>query len=260
MKTDNYLSLCLEQAALSPLHHRHGCIIVRGGKVIGQGYNDHRPGFDGGALKSGRIGTGTYDGSAIADWKQKRKSKQKSDLPTCLDEPANDKPFTPLEGMGGGPRANLPLSMHAEMMAIHSALARSSTLASTAVSSIKPSFKLPGHSKRKARLRNEALKAYVKCVCIEVIQQQSEKHFSVATGYNGRTEVQEWSFEASSNQPSQAGPEWTQRGRDLGQVDQYGETPNEECEESSRERFTVQPSWTTAAATTTATACFQADD
>lgn len=33
MKTDNYLTLCLEQAALSPLRNRHGCIIVRGGKV-----------------------------------------------------------------------------------------------------------------------------------------------------------------------------------------------------------------------------------
>lgn len=44
MKTDNYLTLCLEQAAKSPLHYRHGCIVVRGGKVIGQGYNDYRPG------------------------------------------------------------------------------------------------------------------------------------------------------------------------------------------------------------------------
>jgi hypothetical protein len=35
MKTDSYLTLCLEQAAKSALHYRHGCIIVRGGKVIG---------------------------------------------------------------------------------------------------------------------------------------------------------------------------------------------------------------------------------
>ena len=51
MKTDHYLNLCLEQAAMSPLRYRHGAIIVRGGKVIGQGYNDYRSGFDGGALK-----------------------------------------------------------------------------------------------------------------------------------------------------------------------------------------------------------------
>ena len=44
MKTDNYLSLCLDQAAKSPLHYRHGSIIVRGGKIIGQGFNDYRPG------------------------------------------------------------------------------------------------------------------------------------------------------------------------------------------------------------------------
>jgi hypothetical protein len=48
MKTDRYLNLCLEQAANSTLRHRHGCIVVKGGKVIGQGFNDPRPGFDGG--------------------------------------------------------------------------------------------------------------------------------------------------------------------------------------------------------------------
>jgi deoxycytidylate deaminase len=55
MKTDNYLALCLEQAAHSPLHYRHGAIIVRGGKVIGQGFNDYRRGFDGGALRRARL-------------------------------------------------------------------------------------------------------------------------------------------------------------------------------------------------------------
>ncbi|KAL9002350.1 MAG: hypothetical protein Q9188_004704 [Gyalolechia gomerana] len=53
-RNDNYLSLCLEQASLSSLHYRHGCIIVRGGKVIGKGYNDYRPGFDGGIQNNGR--------------------------------------------------------------------------------------------------------------------------------------------------------------------------------------------------------------
>ena len=46
-RTDSYMSLCLEQAAMSPLHYRHGAIIVNGGKIIGKGYNDYRPGFDG---------------------------------------------------------------------------------------------------------------------------------------------------------------------------------------------------------------------
>jgi hypothetical protein len=34
MKTDNYLDLCLDQAAKSPLRYRHGA-VVHGGKVIG---------------------------------------------------------------------------------------------------------------------------------------------------------------------------------------------------------------------------------
>jgi hypothetical protein len=51
IRADSYLSLCLEQADMPPLYYRHGCIIVRGGKVIGQGYNTYCPGFDGRALK-----------------------------------------------------------------------------------------------------------------------------------------------------------------------------------------------------------------
>ncbi|EOD48909.1 hypothetical protein UCRNP2_4348 [Neofusicoccum parvum UCRNP2] len=47
MKSDHYLTLCLTQAALSPLHHRHGSILVRGGKVLGAGHNAHRRGYDG---------------------------------------------------------------------------------------------------------------------------------------------------------------------------------------------------------------------
>ena len=64
--TDSYLSLCLEQASKSSLHYRHGCIIVRGGKVIGQGYNDRRPGFSGcGTLKSGRLANGASNSPAL---------------------------------------------------------------------------------------------------------------------------------------------------------------------------------------------------
>ncbi|KAK5715121.1 hypothetical protein LTR15_010537 [Elasticomyces elasticus] len=134
MKTDNYLTLCLEQAAKSPLHYRHGCIVVRGGKVIGQGYNDYRPGYDGGALKHGRIANHTLDGPAMAEMKEKMK-KQK-EKPKQQQQPG--KSFVPFEGTGGGHQANVPLSMHSEMMAIHSALSASATLASTALPDYEP--------------------------------------------------------------------------------------------------------------------------
>ncbi|KAF2655890.1 putative isomerase YbhE [Lophiostoma macrostomum CBS 122681] len=160
MKTDNYLTLCLEQAANSPLHYRHGCIIVRGGKVIGQGFNDHRSGYDGGALKTGRLPARDLDGPSIVEFKKKKKLKR--DLEVC--EEKTTATFTPFKGMGGGQLANTPLSMHSEMMAIHSALS-ASTLASSMVSSQKPYFKLSGNSKPKARLRREAIKIYAKKVC-----------------------------------------------------------------------------------------------
>ncbi|KAL1610001.1 hypothetical protein SLS60_001666 [Paraconiothyrium brasiliense] len=160
MKTDNYLNLCLEQAANSPLRYRHGCIIVRGGKVIGQGFNDHRAGFDGGALKTGRLPIRSLDSVALAELKKKHKLKRNTK--NLRDE--NVTPFTPFEAMGGGKLANTPLSMHSEMMAIHSALSASTTLVSMAVSSQKPYFKLSGGSKRKARLRRDAVKTYVETI------------------------------------------------------------------------------------------------
>ncbi|KAI7711321.1 hypothetical protein KC322_g4117, partial [Hortaea werneckii] len=164
MKTDNYLTQCLEQAAKSPLHYRHGCIIVRGGKIIGQGFNDYRPGFDGGALKHGRIAKSALDGPAIADLKEKLK-KQKGKEKHRQQHDKSTKTFTPFEARGGGQRSNTPLTMHSEMMAIHSALAASSTLSSTAFACEKPCFKLPSGDKRKARLRAEVLKRYVNAVC-----------------------------------------------------------------------------------------------
>lgn len=63
MKSDNYLTLCLEQAANSPLRYRHGYIIVRGGKIIGGGYHDYRLYFNGGTLKTGRLPTTSTGGS-----------------------------------------------------------------------------------------------------------------------------------------------------------------------------------------------------
>jgi deoxycytidylate deaminase len=74
MKTDNYLNLCLDQATKSSLRYRHGAIVVRGGKVIGQGYNDYRSGFDGGALKSGRLPLRSSGGLAIDEFKKKNNS------------------------------------------------------------------------------------------------------------------------------------------------------------------------------------------
>jgi deoxycytidylate deaminase len=234
MKTNNYLSLCLEQAALSPLHYRHGCIIVRGGKVIGVGYNDHRKGFDGGALKSGCIASVSLDGPAIADLKRKRKLKQKPDLSSKHDDGASTKPFVPYEGMGRGHHANAPLSMHSEMMAIHSAIARSSTLAATAMSSVKPSFKLPGSSKRKARLRHETLKAYVELVCCAALEQQQGKQLSTAQRRESRSSVQEWRFEPFASQPGQVGGDQEQGSQGQGvRAGQYEQAPSEEREESS---------------------------
>ncbi|KAK3065994.1 hypothetical protein LTR53_017815, partial [Teratosphaeriaceae sp. CCFEE 6253] len=166
MKTDHYLTLCLEQAAKSPLHYRHGCVIVRGGKVIGQGFNDYRPGYDGGALKHGRVAKHGLDGRAMAELKERvKKQKDKQQEKEQQQQPQSGNTFVPFEGNGGGHLANVPLSMHSEMMAIHSALAGSATLSSTALASEKPCFKLPRSDKRKARLRAEVLNRYVEAVC-----------------------------------------------------------------------------------------------
>ncbi|CAK1359835.1 unnamed protein product [Cercospora beticola] len=163
MKTDNYLSLCLEEAAKSPLHYRHGAIVVRGGKVIGRGHNDYRPGFNGGALKTGRIASG-------AELKKKLKGKQKCKQDNQQHQQHQQQShgtFVPFENAnpGGGHSVNQPLSMHSEMMAIYTALNASSTLSSTTFSREKPCFKLPRADKRKARLRRAVLEAYVKAVC-----------------------------------------------------------------------------------------------
>lgn len=93
MKTDHYLTLCLEQAANSPLRYRHGSIIVRGGKVIGRGFNDVRSGFDGGALKNGRLPVRALDGAALAELKKKHKLKQQFKY----SQRQSAKTFTPFE-------------------------------------------------------------------------------------------------------------------------------------------------------------------
>lgn len=172
-RNDNHLSLCLEQAAHSPLHYRHGAIIVRGGKVIGSGFNDHRAGFDGGALKTGQLRQAS---------KQHGHSKHKP-----KSKPEQHRPFVPFENLTGA-LANTPISMHSEMMALMNALAAApaaSTAKSTrAFSSEKPCFKLPGGSKRTDRLRG-----YVERVCREVAP---KSHASGCTGKlsNGTSCVQ----------------------------------------------------------------------
>ena len=223
MKTDNYLTLCLEQAANSPLRYRHGCIVVRGGKVIGQGYNDVRAGFDGGVLKTGRLPVRSLDGAALAELKKKHKLKRKSKDSKEVDM----KTFTPFENMGGGAKSvNTPLSMHSEMMAIYSAVSASSTVASSAVSYQKSCFKLSSDSKRKARLRRDAVKAYVETVCKAALAQ------SVAEQRSGPSQVQEWRFESSASQSGEAGPRAPTQGGAGGRGgapgEKYGETSNEE--------------------------------
>jgi deoxycytidylate deaminase len=237
MKTDYYLNLCLEQAAQSPLRYRHGCIIVRGGKVIGQGFNDHRAGFDGGALKTGRLPARSLNSAALAELKRKHKHKRGSTNPS--EEVA--KTFTPFEAMGGGKLANSPLSMHSEMMAIHSALSACTTLVSTAVSCKKPYSKLSGDSKRKCRLRQDAIKTYVETISKVALAQSTEQRFARPVG--------EWRFEGAAPQSDllDRGAGSDERPCVSGAYgEQSGETAGEETEEpstgekSSREQWTAQ--------------------
>ncbi|KAL8802499.1 MAG: hypothetical protein Q9200_006565 [Gallowayella weberi] len=119
-RNDTYLSLCLEQASLSPLHYRHGCIVVRGGKVIGKGYNDYRSGFNGDAQMTGSAGSSSnpakYDLKSKKPKAYSNKSSETYVAFNCRDHAV---------GTGGGALANTPLSMHSEMMAINSALSLS---------------------------------------------------------------------------------------------------------------------------------------
>jgi deoxycytidylate deaminase len=211
-RSDFYLALCLQQANKSPLHYRHGCIIVRGGKVIGQGYNTYRPGFNSGALKHGNsVGSLSLSALSKSDFKERlTRNKPKTKPKSKPDTQQPSGTFTPFETLGSGPHANTPLSMHSEMMAIQSALslaagAQSSQLsARKAKSCQKPRGGVSGPSKRKARLR--ALKAYVAAVCSEA---------AVETGkgkeHRGKSCVQESCFEAASSQSSEGGREGGER-------------------------------------------------
>ena len=204
-RNDTYLSLCLEQASLSSLHYRHGCIIVRGGKVIGKGFNGYRSGYHGGALTTGQLSSGSAVKSpAIQALKGKCK---KAHARTAVEHRRSlSNPRKPtktyvafenqVEGSGGGCLANTLLSMHSEMMAIHSALSLSSVIScqGTARSSQwlqKPSFKLPSRSKRRNRLQR--LKAFADAVCAE------QAVDSAATlEHGGLSQAQQSRFEAGT--------------------------------------------------------------
>ncbi|KAF4633942.1 hypothetical protein G7Y89_g4180 [Cudoniella acicularis] len=127
-RDDAYLSLCLAQAEMSPLNYRHGSIIVRGGKVIGMGFNSYRPGFDGGALKTGVLAASSLNGPALVDLKQrfKLKPKIKSKSEQENQQQQTSATFTPFEIIGNGHNSNAPLSLHSEMMAIHTSKNRAS--------------------------------------------------------------------------------------------------------------------------------------
>jgi tRNA(Arg) A34 adenosine deaminase TadA len=163
MKTDQYLNLCLGQAALSTLHYRHGCVVVKGGKVIGQGFNDCRPGYDGGSV----LKTGVLPKSA---------ANVKLDNPGLHKRTGNFRAVERIVGnCGGGYHANAQLTLHSEMMAINSALSSCSTMAASTVARFKPSFRLLGDSKRKRALRRDAVLAYTRSVCLATFGPQVQQ-------------------------------------------------------------------------------------
>ena len=209
-RTDSYLSLCLEQASKSSLHYRHGCIIVRGGKVIGQGYNDYRPGFSGCVtLKSGRLACGASNSPALIALKLgKSKSKPKSKQSCCSKSTvAMDLASADTSEFTDGCLANSPLSMHSEMMAIQSALSLSSNTASYGSARSPALLQKPGLSKsssrgkRESRLRN--LKSYVDTICDEALAAQASKT-AAGMQYRGESHVQASQFEPSASQCGQA--------------------------------------------------------
>jgi len=210
-RNDTFLSLCLAQAELSPLYYRHGSIIVRGGKVIGQGFNSYRPGFDGGALKTGILATTTLDGPAITELKLRLKSKKSKSKHTPENQHENRQDsgtFAPFESTGCGHNSNSPLSMHSEMMAIRSALSLSSGTQSSQTSARaakylqNPRFSLPGDSKKR-KARAKGLKAYAQAVCAEAS--------STGKSYGSKFSIQQQGFEPGPSQPGNQGPQQVQR-------------------------------------------------
>lgn len=206
-RNDVYLSLCLEQASLSPLHYRHGCIVVRGGKVLGKGYNDYRSGFNGGAQSTGRLSSAGASNALRAKKLGKHSTMAKKSAETSTKERKQPEALIAFgsrdhsNSSGGGALSNTPLSMHSEMMAINSALSLSSAIAcqGTARSTQwlqKPCFKLSGRSKQRARLQH--LKTYADAIC-----RVSEEQIT-ATERRGGSHSEESRFEVSPPQLSAA--------------------------------------------------------
>jgi hypothetical protein len=187
MKPSQYLNLCLEQAVHSPLRYRHGCVVVKGGKVIGQGYNDYRPGYDGRKTTSSTGKLRSASGASDSDMKHQPEMGFKVKSHT---------------GYRGGSHDSQPLSMHSEMMAINSALTSRSTQGYKIVSRIKPDFKLP--SGDRVAGRNEALRCYVDSVCVEVPGKDIQGARSGKAGQRQRGQCQDgaraqglvWHFES----------------------------------------------------------------
>jgi hypothetical protein len=113
-------------------------------------------------------------------------------------------------GAGGGAQANTPLSMHSEMMAIHSALSTSSNMACSSFSREEPCFKLPRGDKKKERLRRDVLQNYVERICTSTAS---------TAGQAGKLQVQQCRFVHAASQRGVSGSE------------RYGETPDSVREE-----------------------------
>ncbi|KAL9055569.1 MAG: hypothetical protein Q9162_003466 [Coniocarpon cinnabarinum] len=229
-RVDNYLNLCLTEAAQSPLRYRHGAIIVRGGKVIGRGHNAYRSGFDGGVLQHGSYGMTDF---RPVHAKSKLKSKRRSSssmLPSHCPPSGTSAFFRPFEvTSGGGHLANTPLSMHSEMMAIQDALSATTASSSRTFAWKQPCFKLSGDSKRKARLRRANLEQYVERVCRAALGDEA-----------GPAQSSEWRFEGGASGRSQdvRGVSQWQRQREREEQPERGESERSECRREGEQQRT----------------------
>ncbi|KAI2466653.1 hypothetical protein F4781DRAFT_434146 [Annulohypoxylon bovei var. microspora] len=212
MKSDYYLNLCLEQAELSPLHHRHGCVVVKGGKVIGKGFNDYRHGYDGGALKTGHL---PVKFPAFGKPKPKQKLNDNVVHGKKTGRKHDFKPFETTVGIlaGGHHYGGNCLTMHSEMMAINSAFESSSTLFAITLSHIKPSTAPSRDSKRKRQrqLRRDILNDHAQRVCYDAAGPQvqqgtgpaktAEKGYEAKYAHNQNNNANERSTPTRSQQP-----------------------------------------------------------
>lgn len=157
MKSDTYFNVCLEQAALSPLRYRHGSIVVKGGKVIGKGFNDFRPGYDGGHINSCQ----TPANATLLD---------RSRLEQAL------------------PGANVAMSMHAEMAAIHAIVSKRGSVPMSSTG--KPRFKLPGNPLKRTEDVDRAMAKVGERMRRDKLKQQRTAALRAA----------EWRFEVCKSQ------------------------------------------------------------